>query len=531
MRQVNRYRYFRPLLLTALLSAAFVSCSKEDREPQVQREGVELRLTAAVDNSFGQAQDATKSPVLGTNLPAGTHLLSIAIFKSDKTTAWGTGYDNVKAEVNVNNYGAQTWRFQLKGSTEWRNFLSFPEGTTGDMWITALYPYNASATLAAGATIQYTVDLTTTAQQASQDDVMYAEPQKLTLAAGDRSKALLLSFKHAFALFEFQIAPIFNDPCKITKVALSNGTAENWVSNKGNLLSSGTYTSTANGEVAVTDSRTMTMGTYNSYSVMIPVSSLALSNYDDGDITVYFTEGLNSAIAPSPLPIKKEWLVAAGGLKQGYRYTFKMVYHNSSTGTGGMTVTGWTVNGEQEDNWGVPSDFRVPSEGYIYFSHPAVISSGKFLTDVNDVIYTITKSTSTSYNSYQTGANADNNGGYKKDMAAVLLELPYHKFEVAKTDETPAANWAGAWASCKAKAPAGQWRLPRQTELMLMYLNKEELEKTPGFSAFTTTYNWVGTEYSSIGSWYVDLSDGYSDNYAKEMPTYATRCIREVSDK
>ena len=159
-----------------------------------------------------------------------------------------------------------------------------------------------------------------------------------------------------------------------------------------------------------------------------------------------------------------------------------------TTGYGGTTGVG---DGQQYD---IPA----PSEGFLYWNHPDVVTSGDF----NGTVYTLQGPGMQSYNSWRrtvAGGSADGGNGryYVEDtdgVAAVLAgEKPFPKLEVAREDEKvnlldgPAVKfiWDDAWDMCRNKTTdGGGWRLPRMSELMWMYLNRTELEKTPGFAPF-----------------------------------------------
>ena len=84
------------------------------------------------------------------------------------------------------------------------------------------------------------------------------------------------------------------------------------------------------------------------------------------------------------------------------------------------------------------------------------------------------------------------------------------------------------------------WRLPRLSELALIYLNKEKLEKVRGFTPFSGTY-WSGSEYLVSDSdadrkysefaWTINF-DGVNPNNAtsnKKSLRFNIRCVRQVN--
>ena len=128
-------------------------------------------------------------------------------------------------------------------------------------------------------------------------------------------------------------------------------------------------------------------------------------------------------------------------------------------------------------------------------------------------------------NGNNNGANPDN-GGFIATLEACIAELPYHKLEIAPEDESIGLTWAEAYAACKAKAPEGEWRLPRMSELMWMYLNRAALE-VEGFTPIGVTYYWSATEYVADASWYVYFINGLTNFSYKGSPR-SVRCVREL---
>lgn len=83
------------------------------------------------------------------------------------------------------------------------------------------------------------------------------------------------------------------------------------------------------------------------------------------------------------------------------------------------------------------------------------------------------------------------------------------------------------------------WRLPRLSELALIYLNRQNLESMRGFTPFIGTY-WSGSEYlvsnsdkdrkHSEQAWGIDFGTANPDNAANHAKTelLKIRCVRQV---
>ena len=219
----------------------------------------------------------------------------------------------------------------------------------------------------------------------------------------------------------------------------------------------------------------------------------------------------------------------------------------------GTTITAWAAGYGNTTNvgGGQQYDIPAPSEGFLYWNHPDVVTSGVFSFFEGSAWITPTYSISgpgaQSYNSWQgtvAGGSVDGgNGRYwsSSQMADLLAnEKPYPKLEVAKEDEKISMldgvetmfSWATARNMCRNKTTdGGGWRLPRMSELMWMYLNRTELEKTPGFVPFDEATEgcwWSATEAESNLAWYVCFTDGSIATEGMSYIGYHIRCVREI---
>ena len=83
-----------------------------------------------------------------------------------------------------------------------------------------------------------------------------------------------------------------------------------------------------------------------------------------------------------------------------------------------------------------------------------------------------------------------------------------YKFEVAATDASESLTWADAWSL--ATDAEGDWRLPTQRELMLIWLMKDALEQLGSFTPLARDYYWSATESSSYNNnaWFFNFGAG-----------------------
>ena len=203
-----------------------------------------------------------------------------------------------------------------------------------------------------------------------------------------------------------------------------------------------------------------------------------------------------------------------------------------------QTINEWNEGYVMTDEEELDSDKLplLPKRGYLDASESAAIKTAAIFRSwngsawVDNTSFTISTNT-TSYNSYTTNNNGDYHGNGVYTIAEInkllLAEPAYHKLEIALADESAGSTWAAAYAACKLKAPAGEWRLPRMSELMWIYMNRVELEKTEGFTPVGAYYYWSATENNATDSWYVYFSNGNTGSINRGN-TRPVRCVREL---
>lgn len=144
----------------------------------------------------------------------------------------------------------------------------------------------------------------------------------------------------------------------------------------------------------------------------------------------------------------------------------------------------------------------------------------------------------------------DSNGGVKTSCIHANWKastMPAHKeneaanavsarFEVASADLSGEKSWGDAKSGCasytQTGTSAGDWRLPTQREIMLIYV----MRKQQGFlsSSWTTLLYWSGTDTiddttTATGRskwWYVGFHSGHVTNYF-DSALNQVRCVRD----
>lgn len=112
-----------------------------------------------------------------------------------------------------------------------------------------------------------------------------------------------------------------------------------------------------------------------------------------------------------------------------------------------------------------------------------------------------------------------------------------HYFEVAKKDcKETAVNWKTAINDCNTwTEDGGNWRMPTQREVMLMYVLSKDINKQAssiGFTPFRVDNYWSATESLNNYSWSSNLNKGivsYFDTInGGKVLAYYVRCVRDI---
>ncbi len=108
------------------------------------------------------------------------------------------------------------------------------------------------------------------------------------------------------------------------------------------------------------------------------------------------------------------------------------------------------------------------------------------------------------------------------------------KFQVMRADRTVGpTDWATAYNLCKSYdgegGGVGQWRLPTQRELSMMWILHPQLIGKGGFVEFTTDARyWSATENGSTSAWIVATANALMDVVLKSSQKYVVRCVRDL---
>lgn len=106
------------------------------------------------------------------------------------------------------------------------------------------------------------------------------------------------------------------------------------------------------------------------------------------------------------------------------------------------------------------------------------------------------------------------------------------KFQVMRANHTVGTtDWTTAYNQCKSYngegGGAGQWRLPTQRELMMIWILHPQLIGKGSFTAFDANYYWSASEDNAASAWVVNF---YGGNVSRTNKTnsYYVRCVRDL---
>lgn len=95
-------------------------------------------------------------------------------------------------------------------------------------------------------------------------------------------------------------------------------------------------------------------------------------------------------------------------------------------------------------------------------------------------------------------------------------------------DVTIALTGCQSYGEALLLADAGQWRVPTQRELILIYLVHKELESRSGFANFNTTDNyWSSTQGVGTTAWAMNMNTGANFS-APRGNAYRVRCVKDL---
>lgn len=256
-------------------------------------------------------------------------------------------------------------------------------------------------------------------------------------------------------------------------------------------------------------------------------------------LTLEFEGGI--VTAPIEVPVTLKDGAADGNLTAGFAHTITLTLDAK---TKAITTESTTIK-----PWGAGFDNSASA-----FISPATIMISMAPFDKYDETMMDPDTGMPNFVSYnelfgQNTADNKTNGEYQTDPATVFGgERPYYKFTVDSKDiyigDDPLKSWTvlrGATIDndiCRA-TNGSMWRLPRISELALIFMNRAAFEAQDGFQPMANTPYWSATEWDATMAWFVDfgfdglngspLNDG--TNGQKTITTHRVRCVKEFVSK
>ena len=134
-----------------------------------------------------------------------------------------------------------------------------------------------------------------------------------------------------------------------------------------------------------------------------------------------------------------------------------------------------------------------------------------------------------------TNGNNDGSTPVKEDhtdiASKVSNEKIYYKLEVCGIDNGSyvITGWRGAVDLCaNLTTDGGNWRMPTQRELMLIWVLHPELKKIAGFTPLVASSFWSATQARSETSWSVYFSNGGTVDKFTRTSHLSVRCVRDI---
>lgn len=471
----------KKLILSALVLATMASCTKTDTGPESGDNSNSITFGSSIDAATKVRDDA-----------------AIAFENGEAISVYGYRMDAAAttADFTANLFLTKS-EFTFDGT-------KFSSADAAAIWqvgkahnFYAYYPTTLTVTNnTTGATAPLTVVASTGIDAAN--DVMIANVS--TPIYDGSKKSANLDFKHVLSKVRFKIKKELTTSmdAELTKVEFK------MKSNAGTVnLATGAVTNTAG---SVTMSKDVTFAIDNTAATEVPVNWMVLPVDEISDM-ILTIDGVQMKVTNANSTIATE----AG------KITSVIITVKSTGITFETSIDPW---GDSEK---VAGDLEPIIEPNMFYDSPNV--------DKTDMV----GSTKISYNR-RTGTVADgDNGSYQTTAtAAYSAEKPFYKLEVALGDGAvtrASVSWSDARDMCLNLATdGGGWRLPRYSELRMMYNNRTNLESSTNFAEFDMATTYVsGTESDLSNVWVVDFATGEGiNNGGRNNSSFNVRCVREI---
>ncbi len=468
-----------------LFGAAFISCSKDTTEPPVPGDRMEIAPTVQVAAADGDAENSAVSK----GVEDGATALTLQFLRADETAAgtYGAYVATVLPATRTAGSGATALAFATK-----QYYLVSGLKTKMTGW----YP---AATSFTSGIVSWTINGT--------QDILTAPKQEGSY------KGAMPGFTFGHRLTQLQFYPYYSNAEAATvwgKVSavkvLNQRTACTFTPASADATGAVAFTGAVTSTLAVTGGSAMTPGLGTAAAAQFGQPVMIEPQEGSYELTVVVTTEKGDLTMKVPA----RTYPAGVATKVYLKFTAYGLI-------GDATIADWAAAEDEEVD--------MSASGYVPCWYGDAVQNGSNVTGLGG-------SFDKTYNKYTETANGT---AYTDAATAYTGEKPYYQLQVAAADEVvngkTTMTWSQAWQACKNKVTdGGGWRMPRLSELALLWNNRATLAAQNGFTAFSSTQYWSGTDnVAGTSDWVLSLTGSSVSpaGAAKTTASYGVRCVRE----
>lgn len=332
---------FRLYTYLILFCVILIGCTDEGNVDQTTGE-IRLEVKASVEHK----SNGTKTVISETNFPASVsgETSEIGLFlMNDKGQPYKKYEDNLlavlKGYILPDKSVDYVWSYKLNdGVTPLDHLSVLPEA---DFQLYGYYPRVKNASSSA-----VPFDLANAVNEEAQTDILFSPVSRFKANKLVQTQFINLSFRHLFALIEFQIkVQTGQQNMQIREVRIENRGSAQWIKNKGYFNpQTGIVTATSYGPVSILCDKALTENAGSFVTIQMLVPPFVNWDYINGDVQVsFFSE--RGQINPTAQLLLTSGQVTSAGFESGKKYTYKLSYNNNL-----FRIEDWFVNGEVTDD-------------------------------------------------------------------------------------------------------------------------------------------------------------------------------------
>lgn len=307
------------MLFPAIVLLGIASCDNSLDDNLSGEVTLVLKPEIKCDPDVSRAQPTVFNDEKFTN-STNTNLLDFGMWigiPEDPFEPYSLGMANMKAEYNRLSETDQ-WTYYY-GITA-HKVLSIKPGDK--VTIHAYYPYTPSVT-----------DGSRVAVTSAVSDVLYADPVEVTAGTAGTSMDVSLKFNHAMTCIELIVEAIHDISgtlFKSVQITDARHSGSLLVSDAQLEVKDGTFSNKNYVDELTIESQNKTVYKQgsNSTPASVKVPLIPIEEYNDGDLSLTFTFAWDKTVKTCTFPLPK---IGEDGFKQGYKYTYKLLFANEST--------------------------------------------------------------------------------------------------------------------------------------------------------------------------------------------------------